>query len=311
MKNIIILLLLILYSNVLSQRNIHPKDLFQIINSTIENKWDTKIDDNYFPHHVGDRWDYIVLYNGGTSYKFTQQIVKDSIGVDGSHNIFFKTSMDYPEYIIDTSLNIFQRYVTYDYLLYKLKSDSGTAWENPISGERRWAWIAQIDSGLIFSTPTKRKIYRYGPTHPDSVNFPNYIGLQEDWLASGFGLIYRLTDSEITFLNGCVIANDTFGIITSINLYDDKLPVKYDLKQNYPNPFNPNTTIEFILKRESEIYLTVYDLLGRQISVLINGRLNAGKHRVVWNAVDITSGIYFCQLKGGEFSKTIKMVLKK
>ncbi len=86
-------------------------------------------------------------------------------------------------------------------------------------------------------------------------------------------------------------------------------PEAYKLSQNYPNPFNPTTTIGFLLPTSGQVKLTVYDLVGRQIAALVNGKLTAGRHEVVWDARDFPSGPYFYRLKTIQFAETKRMML--
>lgn len=106
-----------------------------------------------------------------------------------------------------------------------------------------------------------------------------------------------------------------FEIIDPIGIQQlgTEVPVKFELYQNYPNPFNPATKIKFdISKRiEEETSLRIYDIRGRQIAELFNGRLNPGTFEAEWNPKFMPSGTYFARLTAGSFSKTIKLVLAK
>ncbi|HEX2961037.1 MAG TPA: phosphodiester glycosidase family protein [Ignavibacteriales bacterium] len=97
--------------------------------------------------------------------------------------------------------------------------------------------------------------------------------------------------------------------VTAVEETGTKMPEGYSLKQNYPNPFNPSTIIEFSIMQEANTSLKVFDLLGREVAVLLNGRLNAGSHRAVWDASGVPSGIYFYRLQSGNFVETKKMML--
>ncbi len=88
-------------------------------------------------------------------------------------------------------------------------------------------------------------------------------------------------------------------------------PVNLVLDQNYPNPFNPTTTIKYEIPKNSFVKLSIYDLLGREISTLVNQAQNAGYHEVTFNAKDLASGIYIYQIQAGEFSRIKKMLLMK
>ena len=85
----------------------------------------------------------------------------------------------------------------------------------------------------------------------------------------------------------------------------------YSLYQNYPNPFNPSTTITWQMPESGNVTLKIYDVLGREITTLINEELTVGKHETVFDASQLSSGIYFYQLKAGSFVQTKKMILIK
>ncbi len=89
------------------------------------------------------------------------------------------------------------------------------------------------------------------------------------------------------------------------------IPDKFSLGQNYPNPFNPSTTIRYALPASSQVKLVVFDLLGREIATLVNEEQSSGWKEVIWNAGNISSGIYFYKLTAGTFVEMKKMSLMK
>ncbi len=89
------------------------------------------------------------------------------------------------------------------------------------------------------------------------------------------------------------------------------IPREFRLEQNYPNPFNPATTIQFALPKQSKVTLKLYDLLGREISTLVNEELQVGKYKFTFEANDLPSGIYFYQLRTEGFVDTKKLTLLK
>ncbi len=94
------------------------------------------------------------------------------------------------------------------------------------------------------------------------------------------------------------------------------VPEKFALSQNYPNPFNPSTTLRFDLPAATEVTLMIYDLLGREVTRLAEGRMEPGYYRVAWDARDATgrevpTGMYIARLATPEYTKSIKMVLLK
>jgi hypothetical protein len=89
------------------------------------------------------------------------------------------------------------------------------------------------------------------------------------------------------------------------------LPTKFYLEQNYPNPFNPRTTISFSLPQREHVMLKVFDMLGREVSTLVNESKPPGNFSATWNAQDLPSGVYFYRLTTGEFTQIRKAVLVK
>jgi len=98
---------------------------------------------------------------------------------------------------------------------------------------------------------------------------------------------------------------------TSVSNENDEIPTKFTLKQNYPNPFNPSTTISFVLPQASAVRLEVFDIQGRRVSVLTNRTLNAGQHRINFDASGLASGMYIYKLKAGNFVQSKTMTLIK
>jgi hypothetical protein len=89
------------------------------------------------------------------------------------------------------------------------------------------------------------------------------------------------------------------------------MPDVFYLSQNYPNPFNPVTVIKYQIPEVSFVSLKVYDVLGREISILINDEKSAGSYTVELDGSKLTSGIYFYRLIAGDFIETKSMMLMK
>jgi sugar lactone lactonase YvrE len=102
------------------------------------------------------------------------------------------------------------------------------------------------------------------------------------------------------------------GVNDVTNVEDDvDLPDGFNLKQNYPNPFNPTTKIEFRIQKPEFILLKVYDVLGNEITTLINERKLPGEYTVEFDANGLSSGIYYYRLQSGDFVESKKMLLLK
>ncbi len=89
------------------------------------------------------------------------------------------------------------------------------------------------------------------------------------------------------------------------------VPARFALRQNYPNPFNPTTVIAYDLPVDAAVKLAVYDLLGREVAVLVDGPEAAGVHDIVFDATGLTSGIYFYRIEAGDYSDARKLVIMK
>jgi hypothetical protein len=98
---------------------------------------------------------------------------------------------------------------------------------------------------------------------------------------------------------------------TGVNESGENHPDGFRLSQNYPNPFNPATTITFFVRTYSHVSLRVFDLLGREVAVLVNEVKSPGEYSITWDATKFGSGIYFYQIQAGSYTTTKKMILMK
>jgi hypothetical protein len=120
-------------------------------------------------------------------------------------------------------------------------------------------------------------------------------------------------------VDGDFILLDKIQVTSSVTSVKDQapyIPSAHDLKQNYPNPFNPTTNIRISLAAPSKVSLRVFNLLGQQVALLLNGNMSAGNHTVDFNAAGLPSGVYLYKLDlagadGSTFSSVKKMILSK
>jgi pectate lyase len=108
-----------------------------------------------------------------------------------------------------------------------------------------------------------------------------------------------------------IIAN---GIRTDVEAPSEMMPKVFQVNQNYPNPFNPMTTIQYDIPdggTQRVVSLRVYDLLGREVAVLVNGQKTAGPYQVTWDASAFPSGVYFYRLQAGDCVQSKKLILLK
>ena len=142
------------------------------------------------------------------------------------------------------------------------------------------------------------------PVTPDGLGYslcldkdasPDDYYKQENWFASE--TIHGSPGSE--------------NSVTGINNVQSKLPDQFILYQNFPNPFNPVTTIRFTIPKSVNTQLKVFNILGQEIEVLIDEHLKPGQYKTTWNAAHHASGVYFYQLKAGNFISVKKLVVLK
>ena len=98
---------------------------------------------------------------------------------------------------------------------------------------------------------------------------------------------------------------------TSVETRNNLIPKSLELTQNYPNPFNPSTVIEFSVPQNTHVKLAVYDILGREVSILVDKDMSAGNYKVDFDASHLTSGIYMYKISANNSTKSMKMILQK
>lgn len=132
------------------------------------------------------------------------------------------------------------------------------------------------------------------------------IGDSSQIVLSGFSASdSKLNNLSITGVNGKITVASVSSTKNGTVIYE------YNLAQNYPNPFNPATTIEYSIKKQSNVEIEIYNAIGQRISTLVNGIQEAGNYKLNWNAKNFASGIYFYRIKAGEFTQIKKMILLK
>ena len=171
-----------------------------------------------------------------------------------------------------------------------------------------FAYISHFTAGVTvvdISDPTNLIEVAQYDTYPLNDN-PNYRGC---WGA------YPFTQ------NGMVFASDMEGYLTVLQFTEtntsvfegepEQIPNKVVLHQNYPNPFNPTTTIEFSIPQTEFVTVKVYNIVGHEVTTLINDELSTGNHSIQWDGSHQLSGVYFVQIESSGFAQKRKMVLLK
>jgi hypothetical protein len=128
--------------------------------------------------------------------------------------------------------------------------------------------------------------------------------------AKSYSFVDRTASGKVQYRLKQVDFDGTFEYSPVIEV-EAGMPRTFELGQNYPNPFNPTTLISYQLPVASEVSLKVYDVLGREVMTLVNGKQDAGSYNLNFNASNLSSGVYFYRLQAGSFVQTKKMMLVK
>lgn len=125
-----------------------------------------------------------------------------------------------------------------------------------------------------------------------------------------FTKVFAYIDNQIIDVTNKeeVVADNIAGKNVDAN---SEIPKEFALSQNYPNPFNPSATINFDIPKLSVVKLSIYDITGREIAVLVNEQLQPGSYNYKFDGSNFASGVYFYRLKAGDFVQVRKMVLIK
>ena len=184
--------------------------------------------------------------------------------------------------------------------------DSGKSWKklnNGLSDSCVYA-LAVRESDIFAGT------WPYGNIFYSSDTGANWKQINSGFKNSGIYSLFIKGDRIFAGIDGGIYWR-SISEITGINENNEKVPNQYLLNQNYPNPFNPITTISYQIPKSGLVSLKVYDILGREVTVLVNEEKTFGKYEVEFNGRKLSSGIYFCRLQTGDYSLVKKMVLIK
>ena len=143
------------------------------------------------------------------------------------------------------------------------------------------------------------------------IGLPEAIGIDQIVVFPDFDLGGRTQDNIIYFDNISFYSNSV-----GIDNRSETFPQGFVLEQNFPNPFNPSTTLRYELPEDGLVNVTIYDMMGRQVSTLVSSHQTAGYKSIQWNATNdfgkpVSAGVYLYQIQAGEFVQTKKMVLLK
>ena len=234
----------------------------------------------------------IVDANGDTT-GFEERPLTGTTWMNAAVQSMFDDDANYPNLVDENTMNADPQF---DPGVSQVLIDSVVAWVS-------W-WRG---TGLGFSAPE-------GPSR------------QYDFTSDIFNLPWPLPETPLTYNNASLATASTEGLhVGDLNWYPDekaqwltdvkqennKIVNEFRIYQNYPNPFNPSTNIKFSVPREADVTLKVFNVLGEEVTTLVNKTMKPGTYNVHFNAKDLTSGIYFYTLTSDNFVQTKKMLLLK
>lgn len=133
-------------------------------------------------------------------------------------------------------------------------------------------------------------------------NSPKEYSFKDNGLSKSGYFYYRLKQLDI---------DGRFSFSSTVSILINQTPSVFELYQNYPNPFNPSTVITYSIPKSSNVILTVYDVLGNLVTMLVNENQIAGSYRVNFNSYELSSGFYYYKIRFGDYAAIKKMLLLK
>ena len=278
---------------------------------------------NYYPHAIGNKWVFhhsTVSYDPYPNYFYridVKEVLSDTIAPNGKQYYLVNDETLWESSLmerVDSSDGKVYRYYedptlpADEYVAYDLLAEVGDTISsfrmgfNTVMFTTMFAQTTFVKWGLVKT----KKVFEEYTLHPPIFSITQDVGIDSIYSYFDFGETY------IT-LKGCIIEGVVYGDTTTVGVEDEQNPIalEFKLEQNYPNPFNPTTSIQYAIGSRQFITLKVYDVLGNEIATLVNEEKPTGEYEFEFDGTGLPSGIYFYQLKCGNFIETKKMILLK
>ena len=226
------------------------------------------------------------------------------IKVDNLHNI----------YVVGKAI-FTQPSIEEDYVTIKYNSNGDTAWVrrfNLVEGSNYYPAITLDKFNDVYVEG-----FRLQSTGYEFITLKYDIYGEQKWIMTypGIGLKVEVDNSLNVFVSGSKSGKDYTTIKYSqpngVTPISGNIPTKFSLSQNHPNPFNPKSNIKFQIAKLSNVKLAVFDMLGREITTLVNQKLTPGTYEVDFDGSNYPSGVYFYKLVTEDYTEARKMVLLK
>jgi hypothetical protein len=216
---------------------------------------------------------------------------------DGNYEIYCKRSTDAGvSWGPDTRLTNYTAYSTNPSVAVS-GSNVHIVWFDFRDGNREIYYKNSIDGGNTWSSDTRltnNTDYSFYPSVAVSGSVVHIVW--HDYRDGNWEIYYK---------------RDPTGNTIGIKNITSEIPSSYSLQQNYPNPFNPITNVKFQIINSDNVKITVFDITGKEVAILVNEQLAPGTYETTFDASMLTSGVYFYRLETTDFVQTNKMILLK
>jgi len=195
-----------------------------------------------------------------------------------------------------------------NYSILTLQSpNGGEVWVIGETEEITWADANVYDVKIELSVDNGTNWSTIVESTPNTGTYSWIVAAQD----SSDECLIRITNVDDYLVYDASDAAFTIDMITSVEEIQANIPTEFDLSQNYPNPFNPVTLLEYQVPKASLVSIKVYDLIGREVAILVNEVKQPGNYQVSFDGKNLASGIYFYKMITEDFSLVRKMNLLK
>jgi len=267
---------------------------------------------SYLPMQIGNKWQYH-YYASGEDFGFVLWEITDIVTKDNGLTYF-----EFNPRLYHTGWFPVRHHLRIDTTTLSVMSyDQGEGCPN---NEMKIADLAPADTSEYTDTCFHFTEYPDSAFYISELNLYSHsyhiYNINNDFvLSEGIGFTYQYSfdhpwNNFKYQLSAAQIDSVQYGDFVS-TVEQANQPKSFKVDQNYPNPFNPTTTISYELPQQSDVQITIYNLLGKQVTTLLSETQDAGLQSIQWNATNVPSGMYFYQIRAGDYVQTRKMVLLK
>ena len=277
---------------------------------------------NFYPLSIGNKWVNLIktVVNPNVYYDVTlTEVLSDSMALNNKQYYHLKEENNHYLDRVDSLDGRVYRYYEHpnlpenEYVVADLLGEVGDSVQsfNPSYPNYSYTKIIRVDTFSNWGLTKQRKVYQQVTPGLQGRIFSFTEDIGPDSLLSAY---IGASAYVIKTLKGCVINGIVYGdtTLTSVENEETLVATTYKLEQNYPNPFNPSTKIKYFIPEMSEVTLKIYDVLGNEVASLVSEEKPAGEYEVEFKSTvgsrQLTSGIYFYQLKAGRFHSNKKNV---